>query len=135
MTKAFWGFLKEQTGGLPGQSDDWRSWNRWTTWLNDARDMIGISLADEWVGLYIRADERQNTPRRAARMLQYSRKIRDFMGDQELEGDEEARSKEGRTISVSRPWERGDKDGWPEAAWWIKDQVERLQAILDAPPL
>ena len=38
-------------GGLPGQSDDWRSWNCWTTGLNDARDMIGVSLADEWMGL------------------------------------------------------------------------------------
>ena len=74
-------------GGLPGQSDDWRSWNCRTTGLNDARDMIGVSLADEWMGLYLRSSEYQDTPRRAQRML--------------------------------------------EAARWIKDQADRLQAIAE----
>ena len=44
----------------------------WTTGLNDARDMIGVSLADEWMGLYLRSSEYQDSPRRAQRMLQYS---------------------------------------------------------------
>ena len=132
MTTGFWEFLKAQTGGLPGQSDDWRSWNRWTTWLNDARDKIGVILADEWMGLYLKASEYQNTPRRAERMLQYSRKIRELMGDQEFDGKEESRSKEGRSITVRRAWDLDDKDGWLEAAGWIKDQADRLQAIAEA---
>ena len=132
MTRAFWEFLKEQTGGLPGQSDDWRGWNQWTTRLNDAGDMIGVSLAREWMGLYLRASEYKNTPRRAERMLHYSRKIRGVMGDQEFDGNQESRSKAGRTITVRRVWEQDDKDGWLEAAWWIKDQADRLQAIAEA---
>ena len=87
-------------GGLPGQSDDWRSWNCWTTGLNDARDMIGVSLADEWMGLYLRSSEYQDTPRRAQRMLQYSRTIREQMGDQEFDGNEQSRSKKGRSVTV-----------------------------------
>ena len=131
-TRAFWKFLKVKTGGLPGQSDDWRSWNRWTDPLNDAGDMIGVSLAAEWMGLYLRASEYQDTPRRAERMLDYSRRIREVMGDQDFDGNQVPRSKEGRTITVRRGWERDDKDGWPEAAWWIKDQADRLQAIAEA---
>ena len=118
-------------GGLPGQSDDWRSWNCWTTGLNDARDMIGVSLADEWMGLYLRSSEYQDTPRRAQRMLQYSRTIREQMGDQEFDGNEQSRSKKGRSVTVWRAWDRDDQDGWLEAARWIKDQAERLQAIAE----
>ena len=87
-------------GSLPGQSDDWRSWNCRTTGLNDARDMIGVRLADEWMGLYLRSSEYQDTPRRAQRMLQYSRTIREQMGDQEFDGNEQPRSKKGRSVTV-----------------------------------
>ena len=38
------------------------------------------------------------------------------------------------TVSVRRQWTRDDEDEWPEAADWIKEQYERLHAILaDAP--
>ena len=131
ITKAFWAFLKEETGGLPGQSDGWRSWNCWTTWLNDARDVIGVSLTDEWMGVYLRASEHQNTPNRVERMLQYSREIRKTMSDQEFDGNEVSLSKKGRSISVRRTWDRDDKDGWPEAARWIKDQADRLQDVAE----
>ena len=128
---AFWMLLKAETGGLPGQPDDWRSRNCWTTWLNDARDVIGVSLTDEWIGLYLRASEYQNTPSRAERMLQYSRKIRELMSDQEFDGNEVSLSKKGRSISVRRAWDRDDEDSWPEAARWIKDQADRLQVVAE----
>ena len=34
-------------------------------------------------------------------------------------------------ITVRRGWDRDDRDGWPEAARWIKDQADRLQAIAE----
>ena len=43
--------------------------------------MIGVTLADDWMGIYLRASEYQDTPSRAQRMVQYSRKIREVMGD------------------------------------------------------
>ena len=131
VTKAFWGLLKAETGGLPGQSDEWRSWNRWTTGLNEVGDMIGVSLGDDWMGIYLRASEYQDTPDRAERMLQHSRKIRELMGDQEFDGNEASRSRKGRSITVRRGWDRDDRDGWPTAARWIKDQADRLQAIAE----
>ena len=131
ITKAFWAFLKEETGGLPGQSEDWRNRNCWTTWINDARDMIGVSLSNEWMGLYLRASEHQHTHRRAERMLHYSRKIRDLMGDQKFDGNEVSRSKKGRSITVRRAWDHDDEDDWPEAARWIKDQADRLQVVAE----
>ncbi len=130
-TAEFWGFLKAETGGLPGQSDEWRSWNCWTTSLNEAGDVIGVTLAEEWMGLYLRASEYQDTPSRAGRMVQHSRKIRDLMGDQDFDGNEASRSKNGRSITVRREWDRDDRDGWPDAARWIKDQAERLGAIAE----
>ena len=132
LTRAFWEFLKAETGGLPGQSDDWRSSNCWTTGLNEVGDMIGVSLAEEWMGLYLRASEYQDTPSRAERMLRYSHKIRDLMGDQDLAGNEESRSKNGRSITVQRAWDRDDQDGWQEAAGWFKDQADRLQAMAES---
>ena len=125
-TTAFWRFLKEETGGLPGQTDGWRSWNCWTTELNGAGDMVGMTLAGEWMGLYLRASEYRDTPSRAARMLRHSRTIRELMDDQELDGNEASRSRNGRSMTVRREWDRDDRDGWPEAARWIKDQADRL---------
>ena len=93
--------------------------------------MIGVSLADEWMGLYLRSSEYQDTPRRAQRMLQYSRRIREQMGDQEFDGNEQSRSRKGRSVTVRRAWDRDDQDGWLEAARWIKDQAERMQAIAE----
>ena len=65
-------------------------------------------------------------------MLAHSRRIRELMGDQVFDGDDDSRSRKGRSISVSRAWDRDDESGWLEAAWWIKDQSDRLQAIAEA---
>ena len=131
LRKAFWRCLKAETGGLYGQRDGWRSWIIWTPKLNELGDMLGVSLRRESIRLYLRAPP-SKTHGRAQRMLQYSRTIRESMYDQELDGNEASESEDGRSVSVSRAWDRADQDTWPEAAVWIKDQADRLQAIAQA---
>ena len=128
----FWTLLKSQTGGLPGQPDDFGSKILWTLALNDGRgDKIGVSLTDNWIKIYLRASDFKDTPSRAERMLQYSRAVFDSMSDQELVGNEESDSKEGRSIAVRHGWVLDDRGIWQEAAVWIKDQSDRLQEIAE----
>ena len=63
-------------------------------------------------------------------MQWYSWMIRDQMDDQQLGENLEKNSAGGMTITVQRHWTRDDEGEWPEAAQWIKEQFERLQAIL-----
>ena len=129
--RAFWRRLKSETGGLPGQGDEWRAWSVWTRELNELGDMVGVSLRRESIVLYLRASPSKNPSGRAQRMLQYSRTIRESMSDQQLDGNEASESKNGRSISVRQAWDRDDRDAWPQAALWIKDQTDRLQAIVE----
>jgi len=129
MSKAFWTLLKAETGGLYRQRDGWRGWIIWTQELNELRDMIGVSLRQESIGLYLRAAPSKNPSDRTHRMLQYSQTIRQSMYDQNLAGNEVSESEKGRSISIRRAWDRDDQEAWPEAAQWIKDQADRLQAI------
>ena len=52
------------------------------------------------------------------------------MGDQQLGGNLERDAKSGTSITIERPWIRDDEDEWPEAANWIKEQQERLAAVV-----
>ena len=132
--KAFWKTLKQHVGGLPGQKDSWRGPSQWTSTVNSFDDRIGIYVGNpDLLWLYIRAGDSQGPGERAARMRQYSMKIREQMGDQELGGNLEKNSRDGKTISVRRRWTRDDQDEWPEAARWITEQHERLRAILAGP--
>ena len=112
-----------------------RSSGLWTNPLNSSGDRIGFHVGNpELLWLYIRAGESRASPARAARIRQYSWRIRDQMGDQELGENLEKNSENGMTVSVRRQWTRDDEDEWPDAAEWIKEQFERLRAILaDAP--
>lgn len=56
------------------------------------------------------------------------------MGDQALEENIEKTSADGMTITVQTDWTRDDEDDWPEAARWIREQFERLRAILPEHP-
>ena len=69
-----------------------------------------------------------------SRMRRYSRMIQDRMGDQDLGENVEKKAAEGWTIAIRKPWTRDDEDEWPETAQWIKEQFERLRAILSEPP-
>ena len=104
-----------------------------TTPLNTAGDRIGIYVGQQVSWLYIRAGRNQNAGDRAARMRNYSWKIREEMGDQVLGKNLEKNSADGMTITVQRAWVRDDKEEWPVAAQWIKEQFERLRAILSEP--
>ncbi len=132
-TQAFWKRFKEQEGGIPGQKVSWRGPSQLTTPLNTAGDRIGIYVGQQVSWLYIRAGRNQNAGDRAARMRNYSWKIREEMGDQVLGKNLEKNSADGMTITVQRAWVRDDKEEWPVAAQWIKEQFERLRAILSEP--
>ena len=67
-------------------------------------------------------------------MQKYSWKIREEMSDQVLGGNIEKTNADGMTITVQTDWTRDDEDDWPEAARWIKEQFERLRAILSETP-
>lgn len=56
------------------------------------------------------------------------------MGDQALGENTEKTSADGMTITVQTDWTRDDEDDWPEAARWIREQFERLRAILPEQP-
>ena len=133
--QAFWRRLKKLEGGIPGQKESWRGKSQWTASLNASGDRIGIYVGHaEWLWLYIRAGERQASQERAARMRRYSWLIHEQMADQQLGENLEKHSVDGMTITVQRAWTRDDEDEWPEAARWIKEQFERLRAIVADPP-
>ena len=66
-------------------------------------------------------------------MRRYSWTIRDQLADQDLGENLEKNSEDGMTVYVQRRCTRDDEDEWPEAAEWIKEQHERLHAILSCP--
>ena len=130
-TQAFWKLFKEREGGVPGQKAYWKGASQWTSPLNGEGDRVGIYVGHpELLWLYIRSGESQPSAQRAARMHACSFRIREEMGDQVLGGNLEKTSAEGTTITVQTEWNRDDDSDWPEAAQWIKEQFERLRAIL-----
>lgn len=131
-TQAFWEFLKQHLGGLPGQKDAWRGGNQWTSAVNSLGDRVGIWIGAQSLWLYVRAAETQHSEQRAGRMRGYSHTIRDQMGDQKLGQNIAKESEDGRSISVWRNWELDNQDDWPETAEWIMDQFQRLHAIAAA---
>lgn len=131
-TMLFWRFLKEQTGGLPGQKDTWRGPSQWTSPINTEGDRVAIYVGNpELLWLYIRAGTSQDSNERSDRMRHYSFIIKQYMSDQILGENFEKNASEGWTISVQRQWIRDDEDEWLEAALWIKEQQERLAEILN----
>ena len=129
--QAFWQFLKEHTGGLPGQKDTWRGPFQRTTSLNSLGDHVGIQIGNsELLWLYIRAGDSQQSYESAERMRRYSWLIQEQMSDQELGGEIERNSNRGWTITVQKNWIQDDQNSWPEVSDWIKQQQERLQMIL-----
>ena len=133
--RAFWKFLKEHVGGVPGQKDTWRGASQWTERLNGSGDYVGIYIGNpELLWLYVKAGESQASDERAMRMRRYSWMIRERMGDQQLGDNLDRNSGNGMSIAVQRPWVRDDEDEWPEAAQWIREQYERLHAIVAGQP-
>lgn len=133
MSAAFWQFLKDHTGGLPGQTARWRGASQWTSPFNGDGDRVGVYVGNpELLWLYVRSGSSEDSPARNARMRHYSSVIRSTMGDQRIADGADRHSRRGWSVSVERPWVREDRDEWPETASWIKEQAGRLAAILES---
>ena len=129
-TPAFWTFVRESVGGLPGQKSAWRGSSQWTDPINRHGDRIGIYVGNpDRLWLYVRAGERKASETRFARMRKWSRLIIEQMADQKVVDDVERNCEKGWSVSVERNWTRDDESEWPTAALWIKDQHDRLLAI------
>lgn len=130
-TPSFWRVLKD-IGGVPGQNDNWRGPNQWTSPANSAGDRIGISVGNpDLIWLYIHIEGGPGSNERAARARQYSWMIREHMGDQLLGENLDKNSENGNTVFVQRHWTRDDETEWPEAARWIVEQHERLRVLTE----
>ena len=126
----FWKFLKEHTGGVPGQKDSWRGASQWSSRKDTSNYYVGIYVGrPDLLHLYIKSVESQTSEARTERMRRCSRMIRERMSDQQLGGNLEGNSAKGWTITVQRPWVRDDENEWLDAALWIREQCERLHAI------
>ena len=131
LNRLFWTFLKENTGGIPGQKETWRGPSQYTSPVNTFGDRVGIYVGNpDLLWLYVRAGTSQNAHRRSDRMRHYSYIMQQNMSDQILGENVEKNANDGITISVKREWIRDDEDEWLEAAFWIREQQERLAAIL-----
>lgn len=129
LNRTFWRLLEEETGGLPGQKDTWAGPNQWASKLNELNDAVSVYVGnEELIWLFIRPWQ-SGSPEDAERMKLCSYAIRKHMADQRLTDDIENCSKNRRSISVQRTWDRNNRDEWTEAAQWIKEQCERLFAI------
>ena len=130
--RRFWRRFKDEQGGLPGQKDTWQGPSQWTAPLNETADRVAVYIGNaDLVRLYVRAGESQDSPARADRMRRCSWKIRQEMGDQQLDDDLEGSAVKGWSISVQRAWQREEEDAWPEVALWIKEQFQRIRTILN----
>ena len=129
-TQAFWRFLKESFGGVPGQKDTWRGASQWTDSFNSRGDVIGIYVGNpEWLWLYVRSGESKASDERTARMRKYSWMILEQMADQDVGDNVEQHSVKGWSVAVQRRWTRDDEVEWPKAGEWLIEQCERLRAI------
>ena len=145
-TDPFWLLLKKETGGLPGQ-EKWirRNATQWTEILNTEGDRIGVYINNyKLLWLTITGSITDQKGDYKLRMKLFSQIIIYKMSDQQLAGEKkiiermteyeinkciEKASDKGRSIRVQMEWIRDDQNGWPEAAHWIKQQFERLNAI------
>ena len=135
VTQEFWKFLKDHVGGVPGQKDTWRGASQWSAREGGPSDYVGIYVGNEdLLWLYIKSGESQPSGERADRMRRYSWAIRERMGDQRLGDNLDRNCANGTSITVQRPWVRDDKGEWPDAAQWIREQCDRLHAIVGDSP-
>ena len=133
-TQRFWRHLMEETGGVTGQHDRWQgAWQR-TEPLNSRGEYIRFHIGAEHITVYIRSGE-PASPQRTDRMHEHSRMIRETMSDQTVENSSSDRhAREGKSVYIRKEWERENEEEWPEAAHWLTDQTQRLQALLSDPP-
>lgn len=127
----FWRLLKTETGGVHGQKSNWSGPSQATTSLNRNGSRIGIYIGNaDALWLFVTEYDKRDVKARALRMQNYSRLIVENMSDQRLSNDVENESHEGRSVKVWREWTKDDEQEWSDAAFWVKEQVERLQIIV-----
>lgn len=132
-TIRFWKFLREETGGLPGQKLSWQGDQQETVSLNENGDRVGIYIGrPDLLWLYIRASDNQHSMKSKNRMRRLSSLIKSTMGDQQLVGDIEKRGDDGLSIKIQRPWTKDDETDWLDAALWIGEQFERLKRLIES---
>ena len=106
-TPAFWTFLRDSVGGVPGQKSMWRGPSQWTDPINRHGDRIGIYVGNpDRLWLYVRAGESKASEARFARMRRCSRMILEQMADQKVGDDVEQNAQKGWSVSVQRSWVR-----------------------------
>ena len=128
--REFWTFLRNHTGGVPGQKENWLGARQWSSCENASNFYVGIYVGNsELLRLYIKSADSKASDARKEQMRRCSWMIRERMTDQQLGGDIEDNSMSGWTITVQKSWVRDDAEEWPEAALWIREQCERLHAI------
>lgn len=125
----FWSLLKERTGGLPGQKNDWRGPTQFSR--SDLEDIVAVSLTGELVRLYIRPGFGKKSEMKSQQMSSYSNTIQTRMSDQLLGRDIQEASNRGQTIQVMKQWDQQDEAEWPSAAEWIWTQCGRLHSIVE----
>jgi len=130
-TEKFWKDLERETGGLSELRDNsGKKVSLTSNPLNMAGDTIKIYIRDQVCKLHILAGNKEDSPTRVQRLRQMSQAMVDQMSDQTIEKDPEEESLAGRTVVVKRSWDINNEGEWSDTAWWIKDQYQRLQAIV-----
>ncbi len=127
----FWHLLKAETGGVHGQKPNWSGPSQATGSLNSYGSQVGIYIGNaDMLWLFVTESGKKNVETRVLRMQGYSRSIIENMSDQKLSNDIEDESHEGRSIRVWKEWTRDDEEEWSDAAFWVKEQAERLRIIV-----
>ena len=126
----FWSLLKSRTGGLPGQTDDWRGPTQFSSSIFDG-NIVVVSLTAELVRLYVRPGFKKKSDSNSQLMSSCSNMIKTHMSDQQLELEVEEASSKGQTVQVIRQWDRSDESEWLSIADWISTQCGRLHAIVE----
>ena len=129
----FWKFLQEHAGGTPGQRSDWYSRGVWSSPLNSAGDRICIRIGDGFCRLWISGWDKRSRDQRAERMQRYSLRLQEHMTDQTLTARKDVGRDAANGYSLSVRLETNafdDESAWPDLAIWIKDQTERMAAIM-----
>jgi len=129
----FWDFFKEKTGGVSGQKISWRFPVLWSDPANGFGDCIGIHAGKRLLSLDVMV---KKSAEGLVRVKEFSRKICDSLGGQEVL-DDPARRKTARyyySVSLGRDWMLTDECHWDESAVWLKEHYDRLLQIAKPVP-
>jgi len=122
----FWRFLKQETGGVFGQKDPWNWPTLWTGPVNQD-DWVRVYVGDKLLRLDIAIE---TSAEGRARMQEFSQRIRDELNDQAVENPMPESKAYVYSVCLVWYWTLRDESQWSEAAWWLKDQHDRLWEVV-----